>query len=262
MQIIVRDMIKEDEYYVGTCTHVNENNYEYEQSAVRRINWLRKMEPYGLRVKVALFDSIHAGFLYLMPIEINPWEIQGKDLMVFPCLVSQSKFSNKSVGRELIKAAEQETLRQNRKGIVTIGYFWDFWFMPAPYFLKLGFKIAERREEQGLLWKKFDKNADIPYFRKENYTFKPFKGKVIVDLFWNTFCLTSDVEAQRVRDVVSEFGESVILNEFCADNQSILQECGIPRRIYVNGESMEIGPEIDKRELKKAINIGLKKINS
>ena len=65
MQIIVRDMIKEDEYYVGTCTHVNENNYEYEESAIRRISWLRKMEQYGLKVKVALLDGIHAGFLYL-----------------------------------------------------------------------------------------------------------------------------------------------------------------------------------------------------
>jgi len=135
MQIIIRDMTKVDEYYVGTCTHVNENNIELEKSAPRRISWLRSMEKYGLKVKVALLDDLQAGFLYIMPIEINPWQIQDNDLMVFPRLVSQSKFSYNGVGKELIKTAEEETYKQKRKGIATIGYFWDFWFMPAAFFL-------------------------------------------------------------------------------------------------------------------------------
>ena len=90
MPIIIRDMTKEDEYYVGTCTHTNENNIEREESCPRRISWLRSMEKHGLRVKIALLDNNHAGFLYIMPIEINPWQIQGRELMIFPCLVSQS----------------------------------------------------------------------------------------------------------------------------------------------------------------------------
>ena len=68
-------MTKEDEYYVGTCTHTNENNIEREESCPRRISWLRSMEKHGLRVKIALLDNNHAGFLYIMPIEINPWNI-------------------------------------------------------------------------------------------------------------------------------------------------------------------------------------------
>ncbi|MFW9945369.1 MAG: GNAT family N-acetyltransferase [Candidatus Odinarchaeota archaeon] len=261
MQIIVRDMTKDDEDYVGTCTHINENNNEYEISALRRISWLRNMKKYGLKVKVALLGDKHAGFLYIMPIEINPWQIQGKDLMVFPCLVSHSKFSDKGIGTALIKAAEEETYKQKRRGIATIGYFWDFWFMPATFFLKLGFKVAEKRGEEAIVWKKFDEKAEPPHFREEKYKFKPEKGKVIVDLFWNRFCLTSDVEAQRVREVVSEFGNNVILNEFSAVNQSILQQYGLSRRIYVNGNMMEIGPEIEKSILRKAIEDALLKSN-
>lgn len=261
MGIIIRDMTKEDEYYVGTCTHVNENNLERERSAPRRISWLRSMEKYGLRVKVALLDDIHVGFLYIMPIEVNPWQIQGEDLMIFPCLVSHSKLSDKGVGKELITAAEEETKRQDRKGIATIGYFWDFWFMPADYFLKLGFKVAEKRSEEAILWKQFDQNAEPPHFREEHYIFKPIKGKIVIDLFWNRFCLTSDVEAQRVQEVVSEFGNDVILNEFSAVDQKILQQYGIERRIYVNGQAMEIGPEIEKSKLRKAIDNALIKSN-
>ena len=253
LPIIVRDMIKDDEYYVGTCTHVNESNIEREMSCTRRISWLRSMEEYGLRIKVALFKSVHAGFLYIMPIEINPWQIQGRELMVFPCLVSQSQFSQKGIGIELIKAAEEETKRQGRKGIATIGYYWDFWFMPAEYFLKIGFKVAERRGEEAILWKQFDQDAETPHFREEHYVFEPIKGKVVIDLFWNRFCLTSDVEAQRVREIALEFGKDVILNEFSAIDQKILQQYGIERRIYLNGIEIEVGPEIEKDILREAI---------
>jgi len=82
---------------------------------------------------------------------INPEQFQGKDLMVFPCLVSHSKFSQRGIGKQLIEAAEKETFNQNRKGIATIGYFWDFWFMPAKYFLNLGFKVMVRRGEETIL---------------------------------------------------------------------------------------------------------------
>ncbi len=253
MGIIIREMTKDDEYYVSTCTHVNENNIEYEKSSHRRLLWLQSMKQQGLKVKVALIDDIHAGFLYIMPIEINPWQIQGNDLMVFPCLVSQSEFSQKGIGKQLIKAAEEETHEQQRKGIATLGYFWDFWFMPAKYLFKLGFKVAARRGEEAILWKKFDKTANPPQFRKENFTFQPSKDKVVVDLFWNTFCLTSDVEAQRVREVALEFGDVVVLNEYSACDPLVLQQYGISRRIFVNGKMIETGPEIEKDKLRQEI---------
>ncbi|MFX0081028.1 MAG: hypothetical protein ACFE94_04670 [Candidatus Hodarchaeota archaeon] len=255
MGIIIRDMTKDDEYYVGTCTHVNENNKEREESALRRITWLKRMELHGLRTKVALLDDVHAGFIYVMPIEINPWQIQGKALMVFPCLVSHSKFSLKGVGKELIKAAEEETLKQQRKGIATIGHFWDFWFMPAKYFTTLGYKVAAKRSEEAILWKQFDSSAERPQFREINYNYQPVRGKVVVDLFWNTFCLTSDVEAQRVREVVSEYKDEVVLNEFSADNQTNLKQYGLSRRIYVNGKLIEVGSEIEKEKLRKEIEL-------
>jgi len=251
--IVIRDMTEDDEYYVGTCTHVNENNIERESSFPRRISWLKQMEKYGLKIKVALFDNVHAGFLYIMPIEINPFQIQGKDLMVFPCLVSQSKFSLKGVGKKLIRAAEKETLKQQRKGIATIANFWDFWFMPAEYFEKLGYKVAEKRGIEAILWKQFDPSADPPQFRKMNYKFKPIQGKVVVDLFWNVFCLTSDVEAQRVREVVSEYKNDVVFNEYSAVKPSTLQRYGISRGIFVNGKLIEVGPEIEKNALRQEI---------
>ena len=56
-----------------------------------------------------------------------------------------------------------------------------------------------------------------------------------------------------MREVVSEYGNDVILNEFSAIDQKVLQQYGIERRIYVNGQVMEIGPEIEKSKLREAI---------
>jgi hypothetical protein len=239
---------------------MNENNIEHEMSYPRRISWLRNMQRHGLRVKVALLDGVHAGFIYIIPIEICPWPIKGTDLMVFPCLVSHSKFSGNAIGIELIKAAEDEAKSQNRKGIATIAYLWDFWFMPAEYFLKLGFNIADRRGEEAILWKQFIKDIKAPHFPEEHYIFKPIKNKVVIDLFWNIFCLTSDVEAERVREVVSEFGENVILNEYSATDQEVFRQYGIERRIYVNGVMVELGAEIEKIRLRELIKTELDKI--
>ncbi len=44
MDLIIRNMTKDDEYYVSTCNHMNENNEEIEMSALRRITWLKRME--------------------------------------------------------------------------------------------------------------------------------------------------------------------------------------------------------------------------
>lgn len=67
----IRDMNEQDEHFVASCTHVSETD-EWDASCRRRIPWLREMQEQGMRVKVALLDGQHAGFLYLLPIEIAP----------------------------------------------------------------------------------------------------------------------------------------------------------------------------------------------
>ena len=56
-----------------------------------------------------------------------------------------------------------------------------------------------------------------------------------------------------MREVVSEYGDDVILNEYPADNKEILQKYGITRMIYVNGNIIELGSEIEKEVLRNEI---------
>jgi len=253
----IHNMDTMDEYFVGTCTHVDESE-EADACAQRRLCWLRDKYEKGLRVKVAILDGSQVGFLYVMPIEICPWGPLGQDLSAIPCLFVKRKAEGKGVGRALILKAEEEARRQGRKGIVTIGYYHDFWFMPASYFEGLGFSVAQRTGQTVILWKAFDTSAEPPRLPKRNYRFMPVTDKVVVDLFWNSFCLTSNTEAQRVREVVEEFGEVVVLNEYCADNQEILFHYQTPRGIFINGQEIWWGYAAPKEGIRKAIVKALK----
>ena len=140
----------DDEYFVSSCTHVNESA-EIDASSRRRSAWFKKMYRQGLRIKVATLNGERVGFIYVMPIEVCPWGPLGRDLAAFPCLVAHSEVKGQGAGRALVAAAEAEAQKQQKKGLATYGYYHDCWFMPAPYFEKLGFVVAARRGDVATL---------------------------------------------------------------------------------------------------------------
>lgn len=266
----IREMDETTEYFVGTCSHVNETK-EADACGERRIAWFREMHQKGLRVKVALLHDKPVGFLYVMPIEVCPWGPLGKDLAVIPCLYVLEEAKGKGAASSLIAQAEKEARRQGKKGIVTIGYYHDFWFMPARFFERCEFSaVGEAREvtsegekdylrNETILWKIFDQSAEPPRFLKPDYRFTPVPDKVVVDLFWNAFCATSDAEAQRVREVAEEFGDSVVLKEYPAHDPAVLSRYQLPRGIFVNGKRIGWGYEAPKDGIREAISQALSK---
>ncbi len=264
----IRDLQPSDEYFVGTCTHMGESE-EIDASARSRLSWLQAMFEKGSRVKVAILNGNQVGFLHIIPIEICPWGPVGRDLSVVPCLVVKKRANHRGVGRSLLKAAEEEARNQGRKGLVALAYYHDFWFMPAPFFERFGFSKVKSREvtaegekeylgREAILWKVFDPSVQAPKFLRPNYQFEPMPGKVVVDLFWNTFCQTSNIEAQRVREVVAEFRGSVVLHEYCVDDREILLRYQIPRGIFINGKEIGWGYEAPKGELREIISQALR----
>ena len=255
--IKIRDMGKDDEYFVSTCSHINESD-EIDRSGQRRLAWVREMYVEGLRVKVALCNGEHAGMLYMMPIEVSPWGPIGEDLMVIQCLFVLSKYKGNGIGKALMIEAEEEAKRQDTKGIVVVAYYWDFWFMPATFFEALGYEVVERAGETALLWKVFDESAIAPKLLSRRYQCGRDEKKVVVDLYYNTACLTSDVEAERVRKVVDEYGDRVTLNEYNSCEREILLRYETPRGIFVDGEEIFWGYEAPKEGVREAIDKALK----
>jgi GNAT superfamily N-acetyltransferase len=252
LEIIIRDMQKEDEEFVGSCTHVSETT-EWTASCLRRVPWLHDQHTRGLRAKVALVEGVHAGFLHVMPIEIAPWGPVGRDLMAIQCLTVKGEANSKGVGRQLVGTAEEETQNQGRKAVTVVAFYHDFWFMPAPFFEKCGFEVIQRKDTAAVLWKVFDPSAEPPTFPDRHYEFVQAKGKVAIDLFWSRSCLTTDTEAQRVREVAQEFGDSVLLREYCSDDVDIRSRHGILRAIFVNGKEVGWGYEAPKEGLREKI---------
>ena len=255
--IEVRDLRVDDEYFVGTCSHRNESD-EIDASSRRRITWLKANHPRGVRAKVALRDGQRAGFLFCMPIEVSPWGPRGRDLLVVPCLYVLPHSTEHGIGGALLEAAEQEAGAQGRAGITLQAIHLEgWWFMPAAYFEARGWQEVDRRGATRLLFKPLAAHAEPPRLLEPTYLFKPSPGRVVVDLFWNRFCLTSDVEAQRVRDVAGEFGEQVVLNEHQAEHGETLGLCGIPRAIYVDGQEVSWGYEAPRDGIRDAIRRAL-----
>jgi GNAT superfamily N-acetyltransferase len=259
-KIIIEDLNSDNEYYVSACTHVNETE-ETDAAAARRLSWLTRMYDSGVRAKAATLNGKTVGFIYVFPIEVCPWGPLGKDLAVVPCLFVPNDYTGKGIGDALLAASEEEAREQGKKGLVIMAYYGDFWFMPAPYFEKKNYTFADGSKEDGgyaLLWKQFAEDADPPRMLKPDYSFEPVEGKVVIDLFYNTFCLTSDTEAQRVREVTAEFGDRVILNEYPADDPEVLRRYQLPRGIYVNGKWIFWGYEAPREGIREAIEKALK----
>ncbi|HEC87875.1 MAG TPA: hypothetical protein ENI52_01005 [Thermoplasmata archaeon] len=70
IDIKIRDMGKDDEYFVSTCSHINESD-EIDRSGQKRLVWLKAMYSQGLRIKISLCNGEHAGMLKLNEIRLG-----------------------------------------------------------------------------------------------------------------------------------------------------------------------------------------------
>jgi len=268
--LIIRDLTMKDEYFVGTCSHVYESN-DYDRCAEERIEFIRKYYKKRLRVKVALIDGEYAGFIHIIPIEISPFGPIGENLMSIPCLFVQPNFRKMGIGRKLIKEAFKEALKQDKNGLVTVGYSANLWFMPAEFFERVGFKALkiEKMESLGekhpnyeriLLWKTYDEDVEKPDFLRPNYEFKSIPGKVVVDVFYNTFCQISLIQLERVKRVIKEFSPHIILNLYNSEDREILLKYQIPQGVFINGTELGTLYGVSEYEIRKTIIKELKRI--
>jgi GNAT superfamily N-acetyltransferase len=253
-EIVVRDKLPEDDYFVTTCSHMHESA-EIDACSAKRSKLFARMQEQGMVIKTGFVDGKPAGMLYMMPIEISPWGPLGADLMAIPCLFVLRPYWGSGLGKALLESAIANARASGRKGLAMFGFTYPGaeWFMPLSFAQKMGFAIAEQKEHAAILWMPFAPDVIPPRLLTSQYKFQPVPGKVVVDLFFNDFCQTSCIEAQNVRDVTAEFGDKVLLHEYDAGDSATISKYQLERGIYINGKEIFWGYEAPKEGIREAI---------
>jgi predicted N-acetyltransferase YhbS len=252
-------------HFVSVCTHIDDLNKEMNYAASIREKWIRETMEKGLKIKVAIDEGEPVGFVHCLPIELGSWGMSGRDLMTIPCLAVQyrriyNRERGSGIGRALMKAVEEEAKESKKGGVAVLCYDNDSFFMPFAFFKKLGYKEIARQNNTVLVIKAWS-DVDPPAMHKLNYRFEPIKGKVVVDAFWTPICLTSIIEIKRVREICSEYGNKVILNEYNCGIKNILEKYQTQRALFFNGKYKNWGYSAPPDELRETINKAIKEIS-
>jgi GNAT superfamily N-acetyltransferase len=263
MQVV--DLTDEHMHFVATCTHVDNANEEFEKVAPVRAAWLSDNLAKGLRVKVAVDNGKPVGFAHCLPIELGTWGMSGTDIMTIPCLTLKYNYvygqkRGSGYGRALIEAVESEA-KKTKKGVAVLAYDNDFWFMPASFFVRLGYRQVSKQGDAVIMLKAFEP-VEIPVMHRLNYQPSLVPGKVVVDAFWNPICQTSLVEIMRVRDVCAEYGDRLVLNEYNCGDRDVLERYQTERALFINGEPKGWGYEAPRDGLRKEIESALDSVQT
>lgn len=227
--------------------------------------WYNKMKDKGLRVKLAQNEEgVVAGMIQYFPIE-HSW-VKGKDLYFIGCILvygdkqGKGDFRNQGIGKEMVKAAEEDARQIGAKGIVAWGTSLPVW-MKASWFKKQGYVPVDKKGFMGevLLWKAFTDDAEPPKWIKQKK--KPGKGsdKVNVTCLNHGWCPASNLACERIKEVAAEFGDIVeieTINTFDKDN---FDEWGVTDSIYVDGKKVNSGPPPSKEKLRTIIEKKVRK---
>jgi hypothetical protein len=169
------------------------------------------------------------------------------------CLIVILNYQKRGVAKSVMSTAIDIARSFSGKGIVAFGYTDPKWYLPVSFFEKFGFREISRNGDERLMMLVLSSKAEIPKQMVSKYTYEPVEGKIVVDLFFNRFCSTSDIEAYRVMRVVKEFKDNVIFNLHEIEEPGVKEEFGLPRAIFVNGKEIFWGYEAPESGIREAI---------
>jgi predicted N-acetyltransferase YhbS len=180
------DLTGEHLTFVTLCTREYEPSDEGDRVIAVRRSWLERMAARGLKVKVVIDDGQPVGFVHCLPLELGVTGMSWADLMAIPCLAVkyQSVYRRKTssgYGRALMEATESEA-RTSSKGVAVVAHDDDFWFMPAGFFRRLGYREVARRADTVVMLKSFDP-VEPPAIHHLSYHPRLIRRKVTVDVF-------------------------------------------------------------------------------
>jgi GNAT superfamily N-acetyltransferase len=197
----VIDLAPEHERLYFVC--LEDWSEESREAGDHKARWFAGMKDRGLGVKLALDDADRVGgMIQYVPIEYSP--ALGRDLFFVLCIwvhghkQGRGDFRGRGMGRELLRAAEEDVRNRGAKGLAAWGMAVPV-FMRASWFRKHGYRTADRAGLKVLLWKKFHDQAEPPRWVESRSRPQPLPGKVAVTAFLSGWCPVMSMVAERAR---------------------------------------------------------------
>jgi len=237
---------------------------DMEDAGNRKKIWYEKMKGKGLRVKLAVDDAgTVGGMIQYLPIEESFAE--GKDLYFILCIwvhgheEGRGNFQKKGMGRALLKAAEEDAVRADKKGIAAWGLVLPFW-MKASWYRKMGYRKADRAGISAMMWKPFTGDAVPPRWYRQRKKPEKVPGQVTVTAFTSGWCTAQNIVFERAKRAASEFGDRVVFREFDTTDRNVFLEWGISDAIYIDGAKVRTGPPPPFEKIRSLIEKRVKKL--
>ncbi|MDD2331671.1 MAG: GNAT family N-acetyltransferase [Candidatus Cloacimonetes bacterium] len=226
-------------------------------SGVHKREWVKRMLPLGLRVKLALGDDgILAGFIQYAPIEHS--FVLGKDLYFVFCIwihghkAGRGDLTGKGMGKALLKAAEEDAKALGSKGLVVWGIDAPFW-MTAAWFEKHGYEACDRQEGMVLLIKKFADDAQAPSWVTETKIPPVDPGVLTIHAFKQGWCPGQNATYENAKAVAAEFGARVRFVEYDTQDRKIFAEWGHSDIIFLDDQPLTWGPPLSKDQIREKV---------
>jgi len=228
------------------CVCLEDWSEEMKEAGDHKHTWVNEMKEKGLRVKLALDDRGEVGgMIEYVPIEHA--EAEGSDLYFINCMWVHSykqgrgDFRKQGMGTALLAAAEEDAKALGAKGIVAFGLLLPFWIR-ASWYKKHGYKKVDSLRMMQLLWKPFTDDAEPPRWIRAKYEPELTPGKVTVTSVLNGRCPGGNIAHERGLKAAEEFGDRVVFRTVRTDTKDALRKCGAAAALYVDSDSIRIGP--------------------
>ena len=262
MKII--DLTKEYEPLYFVC--LEDWSDDMKEAGNHKEPWYRSMLDKGLRVKLALNDSGKAvGMIEYLPVEHSIAD--GQNLYYINCIWVHGHKQGigdqrkQGYGKALLEAAEEDAKALGSKGMAAHGVSLPVW-IPASFFRKQGYTVADKNSIMRLLFKPFVPDAQPPRLitQKKIPEKNTNPGKVTVTYFLTGCCPACNLVCERAKRAAALFGDKVVFETVNTMDRETYLEWGAHNELYIEDKQASSGPPLSYDKIRKMIEKRVKKL--
>lgn len=216
---------------------------ELEEGARLKRELLSEQLEAGFIGRLLYVEGRPVGLAEALPLEIAPFKLEGRDTAVLHCVWVKPDWQGRGYGRELIEAVRNAAAP---RALAVFGFDYAG-FMPAEFFLHLGFVELEERDNIKLLYLPppgVDSTEEPRvHWLERNYRPALREGRLVVEVFVDNHCPYAHLIAQRVLSAAREIDpETIEVLVHDVSRREDTLRLGKSLGVFADGEELFLGP--------------------